>query len=191
MSYDLTIPQLRYTKAQFEALNPTPQMGQLCIETDTETYTVGMGAATYLSIRGNASLSAEERTSADDVWLAGKKTPRILQYIAYLEQSGTDAIVPTVLYNDTGVTPIYSYSDVGRQLCTLPGVDPLRVVVHDMYQDDIQESKVGRRFSLPYSDGQGNCLIAIQQCDLENYAAIAEFDGYADKLSFRFSYIPE
>lgn len=68
MSYDLRIVQLRYTKAQFEATNPTVLDGQLCVETDSGVYTVGAG--TYMSIRGNATLSAQERVSADDVWNA-------------------------------------------------------------------------------------------------------------------------
>ncbi len=68
MSYDLRIVQLRYTKTQFEATNPTVSDGQLCVETDSGVYTVGAGA--YMSIRGNATLSAQERVSADDVWNA-------------------------------------------------------------------------------------------------------------------------
>lgn len=70
MAYSLEIAQLRYTKTQFEASNPTPASGQLCIETDTDVSTVGDGVSTYLNIRGNYALSGVERRSADDVYSA-------------------------------------------------------------------------------------------------------------------------
>lgn len=70
MPHSLSIAQLRYTKTQFEALNPTPSDGQLCIETDTDQTTVGDGVSAYRNIRGNYVLSGTERRSADDVYSA-------------------------------------------------------------------------------------------------------------------------
>ncbi len=70
MAYDLSIAQLRYTKAQFQATNPVPAAGALCVETDSDIYATGDGSSRYLSLRGNTALSGSERQSADDVYAA-------------------------------------------------------------------------------------------------------------------------
>lgn len=69
MAHDLTIDQLRYTKNQFVASNPTPLNGQLCVETDTGTCKEGNGTTAYLGLPP-VQLSGEQRRSADDVWAA-------------------------------------------------------------------------------------------------------------------------
>ena len=68
MAYDLSKAQLRFTKEQFKATNPTPAADVLCVETDSNVYTTGDGTSAYLSIRGNTSLSGDDRRSADDVY---------------------------------------------------------------------------------------------------------------------------
>ncbi len=73
--YSLTIAQVRGTKAQLTATNAVIQADQLCIELDTNIYTVGNGAGAYNSIRGNSSLTSDERRSADDVHYASLNAP--------------------------------------------------------------------------------------------------------------------
>jgi hypothetical protein len=53
MAYDLSKAQLRFTKEQFKATNPTPAADVLCVETDSNVYTTGDGTSAYLTIRGN------------------------------------------------------------------------------------------------------------------------------------------
>lgn len=117
MSYDLGIVQLRKTKAEFAASNPTVLAGQLCIETDTNTYTVGAGA--YLSIRGNAKLSGEERVSADDVWKA----------MSLADDRDSGSFTPYLYLTSGSKTGIYRYAGIyeGKGAWVLNGVtfDPL------------------------------------------------------------------
>jgi hypothetical protein len=68
MAYDLSKAQLRFTKEQFKATNPTPAADVLCVETDSNVYTTGDGTSAYLSIRGNTSLSGDQRTHADTAY---------------------------------------------------------------------------------------------------------------------------
>lgn len=315
MAHDLTIDQLRFTKNQFVASNPTPLSGQLCIETDTNTYKEGNGTTAYASLP-TVQLSSDQRRSADDVWASrnepdgavtsapvtpflyltageagstaiyryqgqneGKPwytkvgetattenpiwsviwtdgaglgfgwtvadegagalyfssenvaTPDLVQtwtavdnggalplpsiaiypgptvqdaleqvaanaangvkmYIAKVSQSGTDAAVPTVLFNNTGIDPVWSYADLGRQSCLLPNTNFERIVIPTPHQDDIQEAMVGHTIRLIGDDGNGNCQLWLQQCDLTNYGEPAEFDGYAAPVTFIFWYIP-
>lgn len=68
MAYLLSIAQDRRTKAQFTASNPVLLADQLAIETDSNVATTGDGTTAYLSIRGNTTLSGDDRRSADDVY---------------------------------------------------------------------------------------------------------------------------
>ena len=43
------------------------------------------------------------------------------EYVALLTQTGTDAPVATVLYNDLGGTVVWTYSSVGEYIATLAG----------------------------------------------------------------------
>lgn len=114
MPHSLSIAQLRYTKTQFEALNPTPSDGQLCIETDTGVVSLGNGSGAYLTIRGNYSLTGEELRSANDVYASDALQPNPPKtYRALVTQSSDDAPVSVVLDNTTGATPQWQRADVG------------------------------------------------------------------------------
>ena len=64
MSYDLSIAQDRRTAAQFRADNPTPEAGQLCIETDTNKAKEGDGSTVWTSL-AYINLTGEQRVHAD------------------------------------------------------------------------------------------------------------------------------
>ena len=131
MNYDLSIAQDRRTAAQFAASNPTPSSGQLCIETDTGWAKTGDGTTAY-RLLSPFRLSGEERQSADDVYAAmglsdsrdGGYDPPFGEYVVLLNQTGTNAPVPTVLTNTLGFTPTWSYSTVGAYLLTSTGNFP-------------------------------------------------------------------
>ena len=122
MRHDLSILQLRYTKAQFAASNPTPSSGQLCIETDSGTTKVGDGYSAYSALT-NSTLSGEERTSADDVWASrGSGNIPAGETTIVASQANTANPIPTVLENATGVTPVMSRAAKGQYRLSMPGV---------------------------------------------------------------------
>jgi hypothetical protein len=121
MAYNLTIAQLRYTKAQFTATNPVPLSGQLCIETDTQTAKVGDGSTAYASLPV-VPLSGDERRSADDVWAGmnlAEDHPR--EYIAVISQSGTDAPTAVVIRNTLGVSVTLERAVAGQYAINAEG----------------------------------------------------------------------
>lgn len=116
MAHDLTIDQLRYTKNQFVASNPTPLNGQLCVETDTGTCKEGNGTTAYLGLPP-VQLSGEQRRSADDVWAARNEPARVDTakiFKAIITQDGSDS-APTmvVLRNTLGVELTWAYVSPG------------------------------------------------------------------------------
>jgi len=120
MRHDLSILQLRYTKAQFAATNPTPSSGQLCIETDSGVYTTGDGSSAYLTIRGNSDLSGLDRTSADDVYAMmslGDSRDEV--------GDGSAEIIPFVIINSGDIKAAYRYYDENltkpRYVQVIPG----------------------------------------------------------------------
>lgn len=125
MTYNLTTPQLRYTRAQFIASNPVPISGQLCIETDSNTSKVGDGSTVYLLLPVRP-LSGEERTSADDVWAgmslsdARDAAPPMVA-VFKITQVETDApTIDTTYRNDFGVVPVFAYGSQGTYTATFP-----------------------------------------------------------------------
>lgn len=137
MSYNLTIAQLRYTKAQFAATNPVPLSGQLCIETDTNISKVGDGSTAYSALPVRP-LSGEERTSADDVW-AVFQTPQEKVWEGYISQSGTDAPMVVELTNTLGGVPVITYVYPGPYDLMVPDEDEYRAI-GDIY-DGVTFSK--------------------------------------------------
>ncbi len=120
MRHDLSILQLRYTKAQFAASNPTPSSGQLCIETDSGVYTTGDGSSAYLTIRGNSDLSGLDRTSADDVYAMmslGDSRDEV--------GDGSAEMIPFVIINSGDIKAAYRYYDISltkpRYVQVIPG----------------------------------------------------------------------
>jgi len=120
MRHDLSILQLRYTKAQFAASNPTPSSGQLCIETDSGVYTTGDGSSAYLTIRGNSDLSGLDRTSADDVYAMmslGDSRDEV--------GDGSAEMIPFVIINSGDIKAAYRYYDINltkpRYVQVIPG----------------------------------------------------------------------
>jgi hypothetical protein len=61
--------QLRFTKEQFKATNPTPAADVLCVETDSNVYTPpATGHRRTCPFGGTPTLSGDDRRSADDVY---------------------------------------------------------------------------------------------------------------------------
>lgn len=102
MSYDLSIMQDRRTVASFRAANPVPSLGQLCIETDSWTYTTGDGVSAYLTIRGNTKMDGSERRSADDVYamMSYVQNTEDLETFSLVSGSVTADYIESGTYND-------------------------------------------------------------------------------------------
>ena len=133
ISYNLSLPQVRATIAQLTATNEVLLTGQLCVETDTSTTTVGDGVNNFLTLRGNIVLSSEQRQSADDVYATG--VTGITRYRARITQNGTNDPEVTVLQNNTGYVIQWVREDEGRYVYSgTPGTESFSVL-HNVLTD--------------------------------------------------------
>ena len=177
ISYNLSLPQIRLTTAQFTATNPTPLQGQLCIETDTSVVTVGDQSQPYLTIRGNRELSSEERQSADDVYATG--VTGITTYRAFIHQIGEEAPVVDVTLNNTGYVIQWFYEGPGNYSYSgTPGTESIRVghnVVADL--SGIQGSCVPAPGTIMTFDDEGVLADDILDPSAKQEVVIEFFPG--------------